>query len=347
MKTFDCRVAVLAATIVMTCGPVAAAQLTATPENFASVLARAQGGDILILKGVFTAVKLKGRRFERPLIIDASAATLVAWKIDDVSGLSIKGGVAKPTSKFEPKRNAVIHGSALAFNNVSRIRLESMRFQGPEAPVTDGLNPADGYGAYFRYASDIDVVDCEFRSFKSAALFGQTDRFKLQRSTFRAMRSDGVNVANSWNGLIENNDFRETNRTNKEHPDAIQMWSRPKAKPTSDIVIRGNTVVGSTQGITGFNHVRDGVDDGGFDRILIVDNDVQVGFAQAIAVGSGRDIKVMNNRVRTLPGAAYRASINVSHSPGAVRSGNIVEPGAGKRGDSDPDAPSSFRGQRR
>jgi hypothetical protein len=106
-------------------------------------------------------------------------------------------------------------------------------------------------------------------------------------------------------------------------------------------VIRGNKILGATQGINGFNHIRNGVDDGGFDRLTIRDNDIQIQYSNAIAVQSGRDIQVMNNRIRTLDGALSRASINLGRSPGAVRRGNIVEAGSGKPGDSDRDAPSS------
>jgi hypothetical protein len=81
--------------------------------------------------------------------------------------------------------------------------------------------------------------------------------------------------------------------------------------------------------------VRNGVDDGGFDRILIEENDVNVSASQGIALGgNARASVVRNNRVRTMPGAKYRASINLKGD--IRRCGNVIEPGAGKPGVVDP-----------
>lgn len=316
-----------------------AASIPATPATLQAAWARAKAGDILVLKGEFTRVTLAGRKFDPSLTIDASAATLVSWKIKGVSGLHFKGGTAKPLGGFNVKRNRDLWGPALDFSQAERILIEHMRFQGPDSPRAGVVgNPADGYGANFRFGREIDVRDSQFVSLKVGLLFGQIDGFRAQRNIFRAMRSDGIDVANSWHGLIEGNDFRDSRKRDQEHPDAVQLWSRPKAKPTSDILIRENTIVGETQGISGFNHIRDGVDDGGFDRITISGNDIKVNYPHAIAVVDGREVVIRDNHVETLPGARSRASINVGRSPGALRRGNIVEAGAGKPDDSDPDA---------
>src|SRR3546814_16542705 len=73
------------------------------------------------------------------------------------------------------------------------------------------------------------------------------------------------------------------------------------------------------QVISAFNHLRNGVDDGGFDRLTIIDNDIQVSAPQALAVVDGRDIVVPGNRIRTLRGAKHRASLNPVRSTGVVR----------------------------
>lgn len=319
-----------------------AASWPATPATLSSVLARARGGDTIVLKGDFNAVRVADRQFDPPLTFDARGARLTGWKFSQVSGVRISGGVAAPPTGIEKRRGIQVYGPALDFRHSKRIKLEGVRFQGPEkAPSVGGENPADGYGAIFADSSAVEVVDSEFRSFKVGIVLGRTDGFKVEGNTFRLMRADGIDVANSWNGLIAGNDFRDTRKRDKEHPDAIQMWSRPTAKPTSDLVIRGNKIRGMTQGISGFNHVRNGVNDGGFDRLTITDNDIEIQYSNAIAVVSGRDVQVMNNRIRTLDGALSRASINLGRSPGAVRRGNIVEAGSGKPGDSDRDAPSS------
>jgi len=153
------------------------------------------------------------------------------------------------------------------------------------------------------------------------------------------MRADGMDIALSREGVIEGNHCWGTVIRTDEHPDCIQMWSRPNAAPTSDMLIRKNRAEGDTQGISLFNHVRNGVDDGGFDRIVIEDNDVQVSASQAIAIYDGRASIVRNNHVRTLPRARYRASINLRGE--VERCGNTVEGGAGKPGVFDVRCPKS------
>jgi hypothetical protein len=113
----------------------------------------------------------------------------------------------------------------------------------------------------------------------------------------------------------------------KEHPDCIQLWSRPTSQPTSDIVIRHNSVVGNTQGISVFDHA-----EGGFDRITIEDNDVNVSYPPGITLNNSRDSIVRRNHVRTLGNARYMANLL---APGAKTCGNVVGPGGGKPGFSD------------
>lgn len=205
---------------------------------------------------------------------------------------------------------------------------------------------ASGYGVSFIRCRNVRVLGCAFEGFDRGVVLSWCDGFTVAGSGFRALKIDGVNVAQSWRGVVADNDFTNPD-TGEAHPDAVQLWSRPTmrlrdkslvpAPPTSDIVIARNRVQGMlTQGVTAFNHIRNGVDDGGFDRIAIVGNDIAVGMPQALALYSGRDCIVADNRVTTLEGATSRASINLRGCTGLVRRGNTVAPGAGKPGADDP-----------
>jgi hypothetical protein len=145
------------------------------------------------------------------------------------------------------------------------------------------------------------------------------------------MRSDGIQVGEGRNGLIEENDCAETRIRDVEHPDCIQLWSRPTSPPTADIVIRRNRAKGTMQGVFLGNHVREGVNDGGFDRILIEDNVLDVGYPNGIALHEGRDSIVRNNKVTTFPGSRWRASINLKGGD-SKQCGNSVTAAAGKPG---------------
>jgi hypothetical protein len=161
----------------------------------------------------------------------------------------------------------------------------------------------------------------------------RVEKFRLLQNTFARMRSDGVSMGEVRDGLIEGNECRDTRIRDLEHPDCIQLWSRPRSPPTADIVIRNNRAEGATQGVFLGNHTRDGVNDGGFDRILIEGNELNVGFPNAIALVDGRASIVRNNKIRTFPGAQYQANINLRGD--IVRCGNTVASSERKPGNVD------------
>ncbi len=311
--------------------PASAKQHQATPSNFTAVLAVARPGDVIVLgKGTYRGMRISQRDFAPSLTLDAKAATIEGFSGKNISGLRILGGrfrVPPPTTK--PSTGKLIFGYATRFDNANNIDLIDVEFAGPGAPANIPDGPyGEGYGVFVVKGSDIEVRNGRFQGLKNGIVLSRVEGFKVTLNQFSAMRSDGIDVAESRKGLIEGNICEATRIRDDEHPDCIQMWSRPTSPPTADITIRENRAEGMTQGIGMFNHVRNGVDDGGFDRILVEDNDMTVGFPQGIALGSGRDSIVRNNRVSTYPGAKYRASINTG--PGVTRCGNKVAAGAGK-----------------
>ena len=280
--------------------------------------------------------KLQHRRFKPAITIDARAATISDWFVDDAGGLLILGGtfhLAPP--RTNPKTGGPAWGAAIRFENASNVEISEAMFAGPgKADAKDSNLYGEGYGAVFHASSDVVLTRNQFSGFKVGLVLGLVDKFRITNSTFTAMRADGMDIAAAHDGLIEGNSCSGTIVRDGEHPDCVQLWSTPTAPPTSDIAIRHNKVTGNTQGISLFNHVRNGVDDGGFDRITIEDNDVNVAASQAIALSNGRDSVVRKNHVSTVVGNRYRASINATGD--IRRCGNVVEPGAGKPGVTDP-----------
>jgi len=86
------------------------------------------------------------------------------------------------------------------------------------------------------------------------------------------------------------------------------------------------------QGIFLGNHVRAGVDDGGFDAITIERNRIEVNVPNGIYVGSGRGVRIISNQVYTVAGAmlrngagpAVKATIKAVESQRVVACGNLV-----------------------
>lgn len=314
------------------CGAVA--PKTITPDNIGQALEAARDGDVLVLgPGVYQDFAIVGRSFAKPLVIDARAATIVAARLRKTEGVTFHGGT------FNAPADAAEHGSsgkALFLEASSRIRVENANFMGPGAgAATDPNAPyGEGVGIKLMNSSDVEIRDSKFLGFRGGVSITKSEGFVVSGNTFQYMRSDGIDVAQSRKGVVENNRCSDTRIRSEEHPDCVQLWSRPESPPTADITIRGNRSDGDSQGFTGFNHIHNGVDDGGFDRILIENNIVNTSRPNAITLSQGRDSIVRNNHVTTTKGAKWQARIRVS---GTVRTcGNTTAAGGGKSGEDDP-----------
>jgi hypothetical protein len=310
-------------------------QMKATPDTVRDVLARAADGDTVVLgPGVYKDIAIRGRTFKTPLTIDATAATIVGLSVKNGGGLVFKGGEFRvPPPVTKPSTGQLVYGHATRFDNATDISFKASRFRGPGAPAGDTTGPfGEGYGVFVVGASNVAVADSRFEGLKVGIALTRVNGFKITGNEISAMRADGIAAGESRDGLIEKNRCLMFRVRDKEHPDCIQMWSRPTSPPVSDVVIRGNVAEGNMQGIGLFNHQRDGVDDGGFDRIVIEDNDMKVGYPQGIALMGARDSVVRNNRVSTFKGAKWKARISIGQTE---RCGNTIEAGAGHREEKD------------
>ena len=311
-----------------------------SPADVLRALKDARSGDVLKLRGEFPSIHVRKRdlpqSFDEPVTLDLTEASITGWQFTEVDGLSFIGGVVRPAA------GAVANGvqtysHGMRFNNCRRISSTGLRGRGPAAfeegkPFVYG----DGIAFWVLGGEDVTITNFDLRGFKNGVTLGKARRFRISGGACADMRSDGIQLAQCWEGGVTGNVIHSTRKRDNEHPDGIQMWSRPDAPPTSDIEISGNVIVGSSQGITGFNHVRNGVDDGGFDRLTITGNEITVDHAQALAVYNGRDLTIADNVIRTLPGATSRASLNLKDCTDVKRAGNVVSAGAGKAAASDP-----------
>lgn len=273
-----------------------------TPANLERALEQAGGGaKIVLTPGDYGAVAFPARNFRPALQIDARAARFTGITLAKVSGVAIKGGTLR----------------------------------GPGGR---------SYGISISEARNIRISDMRIGGAHRGIVVNQSENVTLIGNKLTGLISDGINVAYSKRIRVERNscaDFRPTpaiyDATGKrlrdgDHADCIQAWSRPQFAPTSDLTIVGNEADGLMQGIFLGNHVRDGVDDGGFDRVVIRGNRVRVGMPNGILVSNARGGEVTDNVVRTTPGAvlpnrpgwAVRAKLLVKDSTVRV-CGNSVE----------------------
>ncbi|QXQ06081.1 right-handed parallel beta-helix repeat-containing protein [Sphingosinicellaceae bacterium] len=289
----------LAATLLIPAAVQAAPQLTATPATLASVIASATDGATITVTGTHDIVTIAGRKFSPPLVLrGGSFAGLVLRDVDGVTLLetTITGSPAKNSYGISVVKSA-------------NIRIEKVQIGGAHR------------GIVFNTVTDFAVV----------------------KSRFDGLGSDGIDIALSHRGVIADNVMLNFNPTppiyadgklvkDGDHPDGIQMWSRPPGLPVSDITITGNNITGDVQCIFGGNHVRNGVDDGGFDRIVIEHNICRNRLGRGITLSNARASRIRFNDAAAIPGSRLlktgqliRTQVLLSSDdPGSVLCGNTV-----------------------
>jgi hypothetical protein len=329
--------AVLAIAASLPTGACGAAPGPVTPGNVGQAIGSAHDGDVLVLgPGTYTGINLRDRHFAKPLVIDARAATITGVRLRNTVGVTIRGGTfhLPPEAAARDAEKRGDGGRAISIEGSKRIKVENATFLGPGAASADP-NGAWGQGTAIKVmdSSDIEIRDNRLQGFRRGVSFAKSQDFVVAGNTFQWMRSDGINVALSRKGLVEDNHCSNTRVRDAEHPDCVQLWSRPEAPPTADIVIRGNHAEGPTQGIGAFNAVRKGIDDGGFDRITIENNVIDVSRPNGITLNDARSSVVRNNRVTTSAGAKWQAKIRLDGD--IVRCGNTVAGWGGKPAEND------------
>lgn len=279
-----------------------------TAPTLATALASAKPGDTLALSGEFPAMRPK---IPEGVTLDCRAARMT--------------GLWYPSSTLRRVRIEGGRWAGLRADGVARLEIDGARFEGA----------GTGYGLFVNGGSEVHVRGLRFAGYRAGIVLNKVAGFEIRGSRFTAMTSDGMTLGECRRGMVSGNRFWGFTPSEGAHPDGVQLYSRPTSPPTADIEIRDNIMAGMMQGIGCFNHVRDGVDDGGFDRLTIRRNVVIGGYPHAIAVVAGRDLVVEDNDVSTWPGARWRASINLVDCAGVIRRRNTVAAGAGKPGADD------------
>lgn len=244
----------------------------ATPATLVAMVgAAAPGATITLAPGDYGRILLHHKRFATPITLDARQARFESLILRRMSGVVVAGGAVS-------------------------------------GPPTD-------MGMYVDGSDHITVRDMAFSTSVVGLSIRRSSDVLVERNRFEHMRSDGINVAMSWRVRIDGTlcqNFDPVHPTydangklikDGNHPDCIQGWSRPTDPPTSDITVTRTRAVGRMQGIFFNNYVRNGVDDGGYDRLTVRDNDLTVSMYHGILLQAVRGAVVTGNTVRPEPGA--------------------------------------------
>ncbi|NJR79371.1 right-handed parallel beta-helix repeat-containing protein [Sphingomonas corticis] len=295
--------AVLTVAALVACtGAASAPTGPATPATLMARLKSAKGGEtIRLAPGDYGIVNFPREVHSPAITIDASGATFTGLVLNKVGGVTIRGGqVVGPGGR----------SYGISIRGSERVRIENMRISGAHR------------GIVTNESRDIALV--------GNALTG--------------LVSDGIDVASSQRVLVQRNSCRDFSPNlavfdaagkkvrDGDHPDCIQGWSRSTLPPTSDVQVLDNVIEGRMQGIFFGNHVRNGVDDGGFDRIVIRGNKVTVNM-NGIVLSGARGGHVRDNKVELWPELPFPERKNFRLRPsirllgeGIVACGNVVLP---------------------
>lgn len=262
--------------------------LTASPTTLpAQLTAAAPGDQIQLAPGDYGHVTLPRRANTPPVTLAAGAARMTSFNAYGSAGYRLVGGT-------------IVGGNA------------------------------SGYGVSIRASQRMQVIGVRVEGVKRGFVVLNSTDVDLFGNAAVETTVDGFVTAESQRVNIVGNTC-VSNSTGKEHPDCYQSWSRP-GKITTDLIFVGNTARGNVQGISLFNHearatkLADGttamLNDGGYDRIVIVNNGVDNLYPQGINASDVRGLVLTGNRAASLAGARWRTSINVARSTGTF-CGNV------------------------
>lgn len=108
--------------------PLAAATVPVTPSTVVADVKAAQPGDVLQFRGDFGLLRVTGRTFDPPVIVDLSGATVKGIWLSSVSGMSFTGGTV----------TAGPNNYAVRVDKSKKIRLERMTLRDAARGIVAG-----------------------------------------------------------------------------------------------------------------------------------------------------------------------------------------------------------------
>lgn len=193
--------------------------------------------------------------------------------------------------------------------NSEGITIRNSLFQGELAsgtgdPTIDGF--ATGKGLVIEGGSGIVIENNEFTTWHRALTVGDSIDVEIVGNEVHSIRSDGMNFVGVNNVLIEDNYFHDfqTSVESSDHADMIQFWTTGTTVPSTDIIIRGNTLDVGDGGTTQSIFIRNEMVDRGlageemfYQNIFIEENVILNNHTHGITVGETDGLIIRNNTV--------------------------------------------------
>lgn len=271
--------------------------ISATPETIAAILASAQGGETISLKGDFERVVVS-KRYARTVTINAGRSTVRGLVITGANVRWRSGRIEAPAGAF----GFAGDGYGVRINGAHNVTMDSVLITAAKKAVVVDLS------------SDVIVRDSRFRDYgEDGIIVSRTTGLKIQRNSF----SDVIGKPTECNvgGVITYGLAKRDCAgawTDGFHADAVQMRNGVK-----DALIEGNAIRGDTQGITQM----DTKGDAPLERVVIRRNSILTTGYHPITLDVCLGCRIEGNDVHRAAGSAKRAVIIAGK---AVRCGNIA-----------------------
>ncbi|WP_156257039.1 right-handed parallel beta-helix repeat-containing protein [Sandarakinorhabdus oryzae] len=219
--------------------------------------------------------------------LDASGATFLEGAgIRDVKGLTIKGGTWGRTDR------GTIVPHTIRADNVEDFSLAN-------ATVV-GNGDEKGNGVSIRAFKRATVRDSYFSGHQQAIAFYGGEDLLATRNVIEKATSDGINLADNQRGIVSANSCAWYERSGRQHPDCIQLWSG-KGKPLqADIWVINNKATGVMQGILSSDPKT-----GSGRRLHFHGNYMAVTFSHTITCGACVESVATDNVLASYPGTLY------------------------------------------
>ncbi len=297
--------------------------------EFNAALAAATGGErIELAPGHYGSVTLNGQRFDTEVTLASadpeSPATFETLRIRNSAGLRLEEiDVVPQTVRAAP-------WDPLVWLEISeRVTLADMEVAGKIPDATDGAAPTAvgvtasfndpvigyGYGLGMRIIDNSELVldGVEVSGLSTGIVISKTDDVRVSNAHIHNMRSDGIQIGNSADVVIEDSLFHSfrsftapSNPAMFDHADMVQVFAATAPGAVDGLTMRGNVFL---QGEGGPAHVllaglmlhHPAGTTAPLDDVVIHDNIISHTHVHGFSVFDVRGAEIFNNTIMPAP----------------------------------------------
>lgn len=175
--------------------------------------------------------------------------------------------------------------STIKLNKSANVTLDSLEFAGR----------GGGVGVQIKDSRNITIEDSDFARFYKGITANDSHGIKVIKNLFTAHTEDAMAFSGVHGLLVSNNKVDGMRTNGGAHKDMIQLHGGGGSGPSSNVVIRDNTLIskdGNTQAIYIGNS-----NGGPYRNITIDDNNIISGHHHGISVARTEGLRITNNSV--------------------------------------------------